>query len=283
MTWQTTADLERYLAAAGQFLRSRPAEHTQPLTITQALRASGSNVFGSGKPFFGWWRDSGGGVASAFLQTPPHPILLTSAPQDAAAELADLLAGSGREPSAINVRAESAPVFTSQWRHRTGITPATVRRMRLYRLAGLNMSSSAVPGTARAAGPGDAGLLVSWYTAFGAEIGEEHQDVPGLVRGWITGGRMTLWADGGEPVSMAGATAPVEGVVRVAPVYTPPRLRRHGYAGAVTAAVSQAALDAGARDVVLFTDLANPASNSIYQRIGYRPVHDRAILSLAGS
>jgi len=37
-----------------------------------------------------------------------------------------------------------------------------------------------------------------------------------------------------------------------------------------------------ARDVVLFTDLANPTSNSIYQRLGYRPVHDRVILSLTG-
>jgi RimJ/RimL family protein N-acetyltransferase len=40
-------------------------------------------------------------------------------------------------------------------------------------------------------------------------------------------------------------------------------------------AVSQAALDAGARDVVLFTDLANATSNALYQRIGYRPVADR--------
>jgi predicted GNAT family acetyltransferase len=43
----------------------------------------------------------------------------------------------------------------------------------------------------------------------------------------------------------------------------------------VTFAVSQAALDAGARDVVLFTDLANPTSNALYQRLGYRPVADR--------
>ena len=59
-----------------------------------------------------------------------------------------------------------------------------------------------------------------------------------------------------------------------APVYTPPEHRGTGYGSAVTAAVSQHALDAGARDVILFTDLANPTSNSIYQKIGYRPVYD---------
>jgi predicted GNAT family acetyltransferase len=73
----------------------------------------------------------------------------------------------------------------------------------------------------------------------------------------------------------------VAGVVRVAPVYTPAELRRHGYAGAVTAAVTRAALDAGATDVVLFTDVANPTSNALYRRLGYRPVEDRVVLSFA--
>jgi predicted GNAT family acetyltransferase len=47
----------------------------------------------------------------------------------------------------------------------------------------------------------------------------------------------------------------------------------------VTATVSQVALDAGVTDVLLYTDLANPTSNALYQRIGYRPVEDRVMLS----
>lgn len=46
----------------------------------------------------------------------------------------------------------------------------------------------------------------------------------------------------------------------------------------VTVSVSRAALDAGAADVVLLADLANPASNALYQRLGYRPVEDRVTL-----
>jgi predicted GNAT family acetyltransferase len=61
-------------------------------------------------------------------------------------------------------------------------------------------------------------------------------------------------------------------------VYTPRELRGRGYAGAVTTVVSRAALDAGAVDVVLFTDLANATSNALYQRLGYRPVEDRAVV-----
>ena len=46
----------------------------------------------------------------------------------------------------------------------------------------------------------------------------------------------------------------------------------------MTSAVSRAALDAGAEDVVLFTDLANPTSNALYQRLGYRPIEDRTVM-----
>jgi predicted GNAT family acetyltransferase len=79
---------------------------------------------------------------------------------------------------------------------------------------------------------------------------------------------------------MAGSTRQVAGVVRVAGVYTAPAHRQRGYGGAVTAVATQAALDAGASAVVLFTDLANPTSNALYQRLGYRPVADRVLLRL---
>jgi predicted GNAT family acetyltransferase len=80
---------------------------------------------------------------------------------------------------------------------------------------------------------------------------------------------------------MAGATPLIAGQIRVAPVYTPAPLRGRGYAGAATTEVSRAALAAGADEVLLFTDLANPTSNGLYQRIGYRPVADFAVYDFA--
>lgn len=70
---------------------------------------------------------------------------------------------------------------------------------------------------------------------------------------------------------MAGVNPPGFGVSRVGPVYTPPEHRGRGYAGAAVAEVSRRVLEAGLR-VCLFTDQANPTSNRIYQRLGYRPV-----------
>jgi predicted GNAT family acetyltransferase len=61
---------------------------------------------------------------------------------------------------------------------------------------------------------------------------------------------------------------------RVGYVYTPPAHRRHGYATALVAYLSERILEDGCRFCFLYTDLDNPVSNSIYQQIGYRPVCD---------
>ena len=114
--------------------------------------------------------------------------------------------------------------------------------------------------------------------AFHDDIGEDFGDVEGMVDDKLSYGGLTLWEVDGSPVSMAGASRLEAGMFRAMAVYTPPELRGRGYAGAVTTAVSQAALDAGAADVVLFTDLANPTSNALYQRLGYRPIEDRTVV-----
>lgn len=94
--------------------------------------------------------------------------------------------------------------------------------------------------------------------------------------------RYTYWeTPDGTPVSMAGVNPMVAGHVRVDPVYTPAHLRGHGYAGAVTVEVGRAALAAGATDVVLYADPANPTSNALYQRIGYRKIADWGVYDFA--
>lgn len=57
-------------------------------------------------------------------------------------------------------------------------------------------------------------------------------------------------------------------------VYTPPNKRKQGYGTEVVAKLSQTILDEGKKYCFLFTDLANPTSNRIYQRIGYKPIID---------
>jgi predicted GNAT family acetyltransferase len=136
-------------------------------------------------------------------------------------------------------------------------------------------------GAARLASQPDAELLVDWLDAFHVEAeGAGPEDSRRAVADRLSHDGFMLWETDAGPVAMAGITRAVSGVARVAPVYTPPAHRRHGYGGGVTAAITSAALAAGAHSVVLFTDLSNATSNALYQRLGYRPVEDRVLLRL---
>jgi len=284
MGWLTGEDRSRYLAVAGGYLRGRPVEHTLLLTVLESLGAEAADAHADAGPTprYGWWRSGAGAVAGAFLQVPPYPVLLSSMPGGAAGELAGLLAGAGGGPTEVNAAVPVGEAFAQAWRRGTG-TDATVRaRLRLYRLAVLQPPSSLPAGHPRVAGAGDRDLLIRWYQAFGEEIGEPPHDGARQVDDRLGHGGFTLWQAGGETVCLAGVSRPAAAVVRVGPVYTPPGFRGRGYAAALTATVSAAARDAGADDVVLFTDLANPTSNAIYQRLGYRPVEDRVVLSFGG-
>ena len=274
MTWHLTGDVEEFAEVAGEFLRSVPVQHTVPLTLVDTLRRQGSHAYGPEDPFFGWFRADDGTVAGACLQTPPFPLLITEAPD--VAGLADLLAG--RPLPAVNALARDAAVFAARWQQLTGATAVLGRRSRLYRLEVLTPPAPPAPGSARPADAADRDLLIRWMTGFHRDVGEGMRTVVDSVDEKLAYRGLTLWEVDGLPVSMAGASRPEAGMVRVLAVYTPPEHRRRGYAGAVTSVVSQAALDAGAADVVLFTDLANSTSNALYQRLGYRPVEDRAVV-----
>lgn len=279
MAWTLTDDVTAFLSAAGGFLRSRPAENTLLLTITENLRLRGAERYGDEPPLFGWWTGAGGAVESAMLQTPPFPAVLTRSPDVAAASLAQAW-DAGRPLVGVNAEESTAQAFAEAWCVRAG-AGAKVRereRNRLYRLAGLLDPEPMPPGRARTAAEADRELLVCWLTEFTAEVTGPGPDVAALVEDRIGYGGLVLWELDGVPVSVAGLTRTVAGAVRVGPVYTPGALRGRRYAAAVTAAVSRAAVGAGAREVLLFTDLANPTSNALYQRIGYVPVTDRVIL-----
>ncbi|HXI45109.1 MAG TPA: GNAT family N-acetyltransferase, partial [Candidatus Acidoferrales bacterium] len=94
---------------------------------------------------------------------------------------------------------------------------------------------------------------------------------------WVArvGGRaMWLWETDGRVVSAAGLSGMTPHGIRVGPVYTPKADRNRGFAGNLVAAASQAQFEAGRSFVFLFTDLANPTSNHVYQAIGYEAVAD---------
>ncbi|MFH8660981.1 GNAT family N-acetyltransferase [Streptomyces afghaniensis] len=282
--WHLTQDLDTFLTRAGAFLRSRPALHTLPLTVTNNLRTRGLRIYGDGVPEFGLL-ERDGAVRATFFRTPPHRLnltLLTAAEADA---LAARLAALGQRLPGVHADRDTATAFAEAWQRHTGATATLRERNRLYRLGTLTVPRPLPPGGPRVAGATDREHLIRWHDEFVAAVGSGvFQDASEWADARIAQGGITFWeTPDGTPAAMAGTTPQVAGQIRVAPVYTPPRLRGRGYAGAATAEVSRAALAAGAREVLLFTDLSNPTSNGLYQRIGYRPVADFAVYDFTGS
>ncbi|MGV9610037.1 GNAT family N-acetyltransferase [Streptomyces sp. NPDC003631] len=276
--WHLTEDLESFLTRAGEFLHSRPALHTLPLTVTETLRTRGLDVYGAEAPAFGCL-ERAGEVRAAFFRTPPHRLNLTPLTPEEADALAAHWAGLDRPLPGVSADHDTATAFAEAWQRHTGATPTLHERQRLYRLGTLTPPQPLPEGRGRVAGEQDREQLMLWHNEFAVAIGGlTSTDAGSWADARIASGRITFWeTPDGTPVSMAGVSPMVAGQIRVAPVYTPAHLRGRGYAGAATTEVSRAALAAGAAHVMLFADLANPTSNGLYQRLGYSAVTDFAM------
>ncbi|MFJ5219727.1 GNAT family N-acetyltransferase [Streptomyces sp. NPDC088354] len=280
--WHLTEDLDRFLARAGDFLRSRPALHTLPLTVTETLRTRGLDAYGAEAPVFGWL-ERAGEVRATYFRTPPRHLNLTPLDPEGADALAAHLASLGHCLPGVSADHDSATAFADAWQRHTGATATLQERQCLYRLGTLTPPPALPEGRGRVADEQDRDQLILWYREFvEATGGLAPTDAGSWADARLAHGRVVFWeAPDGTPVSMAGTTPMVAGQIRVAPVYTPAHLRGRGYAGAATIEVSRAALDSGAAHVLLFTDLANPTSNGLYQRLGYRRVTDFAVYGFA--
>ncbi|MFD0494603.1 GNAT family N-acetyltransferase [Streptomyces rhizosphaericus] len=208
------------------------------------------------------------------------PPLLSALSGEASRALARILARDGElKVTGVNAGRETAETFATAWEDLTGAVATVEQTHRLYRLDALTPPDPAPPGRPRIATTADRDLLITWYEGFARETGALRDDVAAQVDDKLGHDGITVWELDGRPVACAGISRTIAGMARVSLVYTPPELRGRGYAGAATAAVSGAARAAGVQEVLLFTDLDNPTSNALYQRLGYRPLEDHLLLS----
>jgi predicted GNAT family acetyltransferase len=274
--WALSDSLDDFAGRTWNLLAARAVEQTVALSIVQGLRAG--QRWSDAAPVFGWYEDEGE-VRGAVCMTPPFEMLLALVPEDAIRGLVDALREHGVAVPGVNGEVPTVERFVAAWLDGTDLRGRTAFEQRLYALGTLRPPDPPPPGQARPAADTDLELAAGWMAAFQQEAGVPSTDVESAARVAIGDRRLWLWEDeGGERVSLAGRTAAAVGVTRVAPVYTPPAARRRGYGAAVTHAVTADALERGADHVVLFTDLANPTSNAIYQRIGFAPVSDRRVV-----
>lgn len=213
-------------------------------------------------------------ILAIAIQTPPHKLVLSKAMDLNALKLIvqDLQNDSKALPGVSGLVAE-VEAFLQAWQLLTGQSCRKAMEMRIHQLTKVQPVATA-KGHLRLATEGDRPLLLNWVTDFSGEIGDVFVDDPEVVvdRG-LQRQSIHLWEDG-DPVSWASGSQSLPEAARIGPVYTPPEYRRKGYATACVAALSQKLLDQGCDRCFLFTDIANPTSNHVYQQIGYHPICD---------
>ena len=265
-TVHRSADASVARRAAGAFLESRPARHNLVLTLLrERIRDPEAGRY--------WWVTWDGEVVGFAMQSPLtfHAAVLPTDPQ-AFEVLVDALWSDAPGLPGVIGEADVAAHFAGGWTERAGIGARPDEGQRLYAL-GEPDPPSGVAGRLAAASVEDLALLRRWVAGFHADTAMPPLgDAGGWLPGYLADGGLWVWRHDGRPVAMARTTPPVAGTSRVGFVYTPPEHRRHGYAAAIVAAISERLRSEGVQRCVLYTQLENPTSNGVYRRIGYRAV-----------
>lgn len=258
------------LAVAGEYLASRPVEHNLVLRLLHARVA---------RPEPGrYWVVSAeqGNVGGVVFQSPPDfKAALTPMTLSCAAIAAEVIALAGVDLPAVEGEAATVARFAGQWAETRQVGARPQGGVRLYRLDSVT-APSGVPGRLRRATDDDLDHLIGWFESFQVDVGHPApggpEAGPAAVRRRIADGQLWLWDHDGA-VSFAAAGVAIGGVAGIGPVFTPLANRRRGYASACVAALAAGLVDQGVTPV-LYTDLSNPTSNSIYRRIGFRAVNE---------
>lgn len=222
-----------------------------------------------------------GQLVGVATRTAPHGPLLSDLDEPAAHALAEHFAGTPEMLSTVNGPPAAGQAFAQRYAALHGGQARLGTAQRLLRLDRVAWPAT-VPGHSRPAAPVDRDLILAWMAAFARDADSTDgpaDHVAAVDRRFKYGDLMWFWEVDGEPVSFAWRSPigpprqwPRTMVTRISAVYTPPEQRGHGYARANVAALSQRGLDAGALACMLYADAANPVSNKIYERVGYRLV-----------
>ncbi|MBN2390141.1 MAG: GNAT family N-acetyltransferase [Anaerolineae bacterium] len=232
--------------------------------------------YGEHQPLFAVVEEDGV-IHLGALMTPPYKLQLCAPTSHSAQSIETLVRGlmaNQWEVPAVVAEKHLAQSFACAWgtyqkcRHHEG------QNLRIHELRHVQAITYA-HGEFRQAKPQDIETVIAWARAFhhdcfGTDAPERSTRV---TEQRVRNGELFFWRDP-LPVSIAARNRPTPNGESIGLVYTPPEHRRQGYATSVVASLSQRLLDEGKQFCCLYTDLANPTSNSIYRKIGYVPVAD---------
>jgi predicted GNAT family acetyltransferase len=276
MEVRTYATAAEFLSHAGKYLAKDEARYGLIFGVSKRLLKT-PHVYGQDDPWFCAVSDETV-ICAAAMRTPPHKVVLAHFNGDATAaaeSLADAVFKIETVLPGVLGDKDLTVRFMETWRRRHGVTvreDLTVNQ-RIYKLEKVNGVPISL-GRMRPAMEADSELVKKWTRAFHVGASGAARNMPETnVAPLIDEGAVFFWEDG-EPVSMAMKYRPTDRSMDVSTVYTPPELRGRGYATSLVAELSRNILQSGCEFCTLYTNLANPVSNAIYMKIGYKPVAD---------
>jgi uncharacterized protein len=216
------------------------------------------------------------------VMTPPNNLVLNG-PEENSERLislaVDYLLQNNIEIPGIIGTVKLVEAFKKAYLGKTGFKSELEMSQRIYKLEKVNPIHKS-SGFLREATEADIEIITGWILVFDQEAmnGEmtEAYARERAERG-VNFKTIYMWEDEGHAVSMANKGRSTLNGVIVNLVYTPVEHRGKGYATSCVAEVSQKILGEGKAFCSLYTDLANPTSNSIYMKIGYQPVADSLV------
>jgi uncharacterized protein len=272
MRLHSTEDPSTFLRISEEFLVAHEAILNLPFAVARHCvddpdRYPGPNYFAA--------VEGAAGIEGVALMTPPYRLQVFITSKDAIALVVEDLAHIGWHVSGVTGPEDSVKAFAAVWCDRRRVRSERRHRLRAFELTTVTPLAS-VPGAMRQADSADLPVVEEWFLAFEAEADlgiRESRATELAARRAVRAGRVFVWDDNG-PVAQAAINGTTPNGVRIGAVYTPPSHRRRGYATALVGALSAHCLAGGRAFCFLFTDLANPISNSIYPKVGYTPIAD---------
>lgn len=223
-------------------------------------------------------------VILSALMTPPHNLTIyetDNIPNDDALKV--LAGGILGKVSVQGVLSEKdlALRFAKIFNETAGNDFRIEENQRIYALTEVNNEYLQGAYTFRPANEQDMSFLPYWCNGFHNDCFPDKDDLlmsVDVAKHHLFSKRLYILEDNGVAVTMASNHRNLLSVGGVGAVYTPPYFRKHGYASACVARLSKQILEGGKKYCVLYTNLANPISNSIYQKIGYKAICDSVVI-----
>jgi len=234
--------------------------------------------------------DDSGLLQLVVLMTPPKNITLYARDNIIDSAAVDcLIKGIDKTPvPGVVARKDMGLYFAEAYCAAKRLSHGAPTNQRIYELTRVNPDIPRI-GVIRPSEESDMYFLPYWIEAFNSacvRYGKTDMNIPQEAEAYldrIAQRNLFLLEEQEKPVSIDTTQRELRTVCCVTHVYTPPYFRNKGYASSCVAQLSQMILDRGFTKAVLYTDMENPTSNSIYQKIGYRPVCDSVELKFVSA